>query len=291
MLVVSYLSQRVNAMKPVLFFAVLGVVFLIPAQAQMRGGMRGGFSGARISSGFRSGPVMPARGFAPRSRAFSVRPGFAPRGIVARSRFTSSGATFRFNPRRARGHVISFPNCIGFPCFPGRHHFFRNSFFFGSPFFGNPFLFGSPFFSPFATAGYIPGFDYPSDYYDQPQQQPVVVQSDNGGDTQLAMEVQRLSDEISDLRGEQALQEIRNRPAPPPGTSMSAVSPAAETTFVFRDGHRLTAENYAITGQTLWILNEHAAKKFAISDLDQAATEQVNSANGVELHLPESAKH
>jgi hypothetical protein len=53
----------------------------------------------------------------------------------------------------------------------------------------------------------------------------------------------------------------------------------------------LTAENYAITGQTLWILNEHAAKKFALSDLDQAATEQVNSANGVELHLPQPSKH
>jgi hypothetical protein len=72
---------------------------------------------------------------------------------------------------------------------------------------------------------------------------------------------------------------------------MSAVSPAASTTFVFRDGRRVTAENYAIAGQTLWILNEHTAKKFAMSDLDQAATEQVNAANGVELHLPQPAKH
>ncbi len=311
-------------MKRVLFLAVLGVVFLIPAQAQMRGGgMRGGVAGPRISSGFRSGPVMPARGFAPGRASFGRpavaprfgrpvmatrfgrpvmatrfgRPGMASRGIATNPRFASSGRFFTFNPRRARGDGIFFPNCIGFPCFPSRHHFFFSSFFFGNPFFfgntffGNPFLFGSPFFSPFVTAGYIPGFDYPYDYYNQPQQQPAVVQSDNGTDTQLAMEVQRLSDEISDLRSEQALQEIRNRPAPPPGTSMSAVSPAAETTFVFRDGRRLTAENYAITGQTLWILNEHAAKKYALSDLDQAATEQLNSANGVELHLPQPAKH
>lgn len=285
-------------MKPVLFLAVLGVVFLIPAHAQMRGGMRGGgggmrggVGGPRIGPGFRSAPGMPARGFAPGGRVFAGRPGTAPRGIVSRPPVTSSHAVFTFHPRRARGHAILFPNCVGFPCFPGHHHhhLFGHSFFFG---FGNPFLFGNPFFSGFATAGYIPGFDYPYDYsnYNQPQQ-PVVVQSDNGTDTQLLMEVQRLSDEISDLRGQQALQEIRNRPAPPPGTSMSAVSPAAETTFVFRDGRRLTAQNYAITGQTLWILNEHAAKKYAISDLDQAATEQLNSANGVELHLPQPAKH
>lgn len=251
--------------------------------------MRGGFSGARVGSGFRSGPAMPARVFAPGGRVFATRPGIAPRGMIGRPPVTSSHAIFTFNPRFARGHPITFPNCIGFPCFPGHHHHhFGHSFFFG---FGNPFLFGNPFFSPFVTAGYVPGFDYPYDYYNQPQQQPVVVQSDNGSDTQLALEVQRLSDEISDLRGEQALEAMRNRPAPPPGTSMSAVSPAAETTFVFRDGRRLTAQNYAITGQTLWILNEHAAKKFAISDLDQSATEQVNSANGVELHLPQPAKH
>ena len=285
-------------MKRMLLLVVLGVVFLIPAHAQMRGGggMRGGFSGARVGSGFRSGPAMPARGFAPGGRVFApggrvfaTRPGIAPRGMIGRPPVTSSHAIFTFNPRFARGHPITFPNCIGFPCFPGHHHHhFGHSFFFG---FGNPFLFGNPFFSPFVTAGYVPGFDYPYDYYNQPQQQPVVVQSDNGSDTQLALEVQRLSDEISDLRGEQALEAMRNRPAPPPGTSMSAVSPAAETTFVFRDGRRLTAQNYAITGQTLWILNEHAAKKFAISDLDQSATEQVNSANGVELHLPQPAKH
>jgi hypothetical protein len=104
------------------------------------------------------------------------------------------------------------------------------------------------------------------------------------------MEVQRLSDEIADLRGEQALERIHDRPAPPPGTSMSVVNPVASVTFVFRDGRRLTAQNYAISGQTLWILNEHAARKFALADLDRAATEQVNASAGVEVHLPEPAK-
>jgi len=228
------------------------------------------------------------RGFASPGRVFVGRPGVAPRGMISGQRFATSTGRFTFNSRLARGHRIRFPNCVGVPCFPGhRHHFFRNSFFFGS----NPFLFGSPFFSPFGTVGYIPGFDYPYDYYNYPQQQPVVVQSDNGADTQLAVEVQQLSDEIADLRGEQAMQRLQNRPAPAPGTSMSVVPPAPSTTFVFRDGRRLTAQNYAISGQTLWILNEHAAQKFSLSDLDRAATEQTNASAGVELHLPEPAKH
>ena len=277
-------------MQRLLSLAVLGAAaLLLPAHAQIRGGMHGGVAAPRVSSGFHSGPVGMGRGFARPGRVFAGRPGVAPRGMISGQRFATSTSRFTFNSRLARGHRIRFPNCVGVPCFPGhRHHFFRSSFFFGS----NPFLFGSPFFSPFGTVGYIPGFDYPYDYYNYPQeQQPVVVQSDNGTNTQLAVEVQQLSDEIADLRGEQAMQRLQNRPAPPPGTSMSVVPPAPSTTFVFRDGRRLTAQNYAISGQTLWILNEHAAQKFSLSDLDRAATEQTNASAGVEVHLPEPAKH
>jgi hypothetical protein len=242
----------------------------------------------------RPAPGVMGRGFASPGRVFVGRPGAAPRGMISGQRFATSTGRFTFNSRLARGHRIRFPNCVGVPCFPGhRHRFFRNSFFFGfgNPFFGSPF-FGSPFFSPFASVSYIPGFDYPYDSYNYPQQQqPVVVQSDNGAETQLAVEVQQLSDEIADLRGEQAMQRLQNRPAPAPGTSMSVVPPAPSTTFVFRDGRRLTAQNYAISGQTLWILNEHTAQKFSLSDLDRAATEQTNASAGVEVHLPEPAKH
>ena len=280
-------------------FGAATLLMILPAQAQIRGGMRGGGVAPRMSSGFRSGPapmgrggfragpVMGGRTFAPPGRVFMGRPGVAPQRVMSARGFASTRGRFSLDPRFAHGHPITFPNCVGFPCFPGHHHHFKNSFFFG-----NPFFFGSPFFSPFSTVGYIPGFDYPYDYYGYQQpQQPVVAQSDNSADVQLALQVQQLSDEIADLRGEQALQQLQNRPAPPPGTSMSVVPPASATTFVFTNGQRLTAENYAITGQTLWILNEHAAKKYSLADLDKAATEQVNAANGVELHLPQPAKH
>ncbi len=188
-------------------------------------------------------------------------------------------------------HNGLFPNCVGFGCgncfgFNCGHFFFKHRFF-NNAFFGSPF-FGAPFFS---SWGYIPGFDYPYDYY-QPQAQPVAVQStDSGANMQLALEIQRLSDEISDLRGEQAMQRLQNRPALTPGQSLSVPAPAASTTFVFRDGRRMAAENYAISGQTLWILTEHAAKKYSLADLDRAATQQVNAASGIELHLPEPAQH
>lgn len=308
-------------MRRLLSIAVFGAAaLLIPsAQAQMRGGFGGrggGISAPRVSSGFRSGPafrsgpVMGGRTFAPRGPVFAgrpgfarpgfARPGFAPRGFAGSRVVVPPGRTVRsFSFGRLQGDIFFSNNCPFFPCHNGFFH--HNHFFFGSPFFGAGFGFGSPFFgagfgnpffgAPFWGASYIPGFDYPYDYYQPPQQQPVAAEpATNASDVQLAMQIQRLSDEISDLRGEQALQRMQNRPAPPPGTSMSVVPPAAATTFVFKNGNRVTAQNYAITGQTLWVLSEHAAKKFALTDLDRAATEQVNAQSGVELHLPEPAK-
>jgi hypothetical protein len=181
------------------------------------------------------------------------------RVIVNGGRFgVRSRPPFFFNGRRCFG---------GFPCRNG--FFFNNGFGFGFPGFG---------------LGYIPGF-YPSDY-DQPQsQQPIVVSGGNDeGNTQLAVEVQRLSDQIEYMRQEQN----RQAQARQPGVSLSARS-AASTTFIFRDGHRMTTENYAIAGQTLWVFNERAAKRFALSEVDRGATEQVNADNGVDLHLPDSA--
>ena len=95
-----------------------------------------------------------------------------------------------------------------------------------------------------------------------------------------------LVDEVADLRDDQGYSHFTDRGPVPPGTSLSANSPAAATVFIFHDGNRISGQNYAITGQTLWIFNEHSARKFALADLDVAATEKANAANGVEFHAP-----
>jgi hypothetical protein len=131
--------------------------------------------------------------------------------------------------------------------------------------------------------------DYNSDYYGAPPAQPVVVNSDNGNSVALAAEVQRLTDEVGDLRDEESRRYYEDRArAANSGSSMTAKEPAAATVFVFRDGRRMSAQSYAITGQTLWIFDEHAARKYQIADLDAAGTEKANAANGVEFHVPAS---
>jgi hypothetical protein len=163
----------------------------------------------------------------------------------------------------------------------GRHRCFggfncRNRFFFNSGF-----GFGFPGFG--WGYGYIPGF-YPSDYFqDSQSQQPVVAGNENEDNTQLAMEIQRLSDEISDMRQEQTRQPQSRQSSDPPSAHSAQL-----TVFVFRDGHGISTENYAIAGQTLWVFNERVTKKYPMSELDRATTERVNAENGVEIRLPES---
>jgi hypothetical protein len=178
---------------------------------------------------------------------------------VARSAvFVSNG---RFHNAHFRGNRFFFHNCIGFPC--------RNRFFLSNA--GLIYPFGYPFFDPFY-----------SDLYSQPEPPQQVVSNDNGSNAQLAMEVQRLSDQVEELRNQQE----RQAPPPPQHAQITVIPPAESTAFIFRDGHRITAQNYAVVGDTLWVLSEHTAKKVSLANLDKAATEQANAANGIDLRLP-----
>jgi hypothetical protein len=161
-----------------------------------------------------------------------------------------------------------FVNCFGFPCTFGNPFFFGTGFGFGTGFWGWPGYGGYPY-------SY-----YPSDYYPQEQ---APATSDNSGNVQLAVEMQRLSDEVEDLRNENR----QAAAARPPGGSWTVQEQGAAT-FIFRDGRHITSQNYAIAGQTLWIFSEHTAHKYSVAELDRAATDQVNAANGVELRLPEA---
>lgn len=114
----------------------------------------------------------------------------------------------------------------------------------------------------------------------------------SGNDNQLAYEVGRLSGEVEELRSEQARpqvaegQAVQGRHPLLPRSSETATEPTTNTTLVFRDGKKMSVENYAIVGQTLWVLSSRAARKIPLSDLDLPATKQVNEENGTEIHLP-----
>ena len=184
------------------------------------------------------------------------------------------------------GHFNRFHNHVFFH----HGHFFHGCFGCFSPFFfGGGFFIGDPFFW-----GYPGYYGYPGYGYAPPPPAPAYVSTDTGADNYnaaLATQVQQLSEEIADLREEERDRDRRETREAAPNASITAKEPGLPVEFIFRDGRHITARNYAIAGQTLWILDEHVAKKFALADLDVDATQQTNAAKGIDLRIPAAQPH
>lgn len=73
----------------------------------------------------------------------------------------------------------------------------------------------------------------------------------------------------------------------PPAHSEASANPEPATVLVFRDQHQQEITNYAISGSTLWVLNDHlVAKKIPLTELDLTATAKANDERGVEFQVP-----
>jgi hypothetical protein len=66
--------------------------------------------------------------------------------------------------------------------------------------------------------------------------------------------------------------------------------PSEPTILVFKDGHQLEIENYAIVSQTLYDLTPGHPHKIALTDLDLPATQKQNNDRGVPFDLPSSSQ-
>ena len=82
----------------------------------------------------------------------------------------------------------------------------------------------------------------------------------------------------------------------PPEVDRSANAPSApeehsdraqpQTVLVFKDGHQLEVQNYAIVGTTLYDLTEGHRRKVALAELDLTATSKQNDDRGIDFRLP-----
>jgi hypothetical protein len=137
--------------------------------------------------------------------------------------------------------------------------------------YGYPWVYGDVgwYDSPYYSQPYYPEYGYSGQNY---------VQS-NPLEQELGAEVDRLNDEVASLREhQQEMQKSR-----PPSSPAASSKP---TELVFRDKHTEEVQNYAIAGQTLWVLTEQLARKIPLSELDVAATKKANEDRGVEFELP-----
>jgi hypothetical protein len=285
-------------MKRLLSITIIAAAGLVPGilQSQMRGGMGGG--GARGSAparggvAVRSGPVAAphfassggVRVVSPGVRVVSpgvrvVSPGVrvvSPSGVVV-----ARGSFVRFHNRFHNRFFFNNGCFNGFNCgfFPGIGFGFG----FGTGFgFGGGYpYYGAPYY-PYDYSAPPPQY-YPPDYYGMAA--PQTSTQENANDVYLAQMLQKLSDEVEDLK--KSDQKSHTGSAVALGPKADNAGPAA--VFIFHDGTRISTHNYAIAGQTIWVFSETQARKFRLSDLDRAATEQANAVNGIELRLPEPA--
>ena len=149
----------------------------------------------------------------------------------------------------------------------------------GNPYYHHPGAYGRRSYYPYASyypySGYYGWYSDP--LYDTGDQdsyadeyRPAPYREDEG----LQRDVEALNGKIDRL---QADVDARNRTKPD-------VEPA--TALVFRDQHVEEVRNYAIAGGTLWVLNEQAAKKIPLAQLDLAATAKMNDERGVDFQVP-----
>ena len=246
----------------VILIAVLVVFVAAPAslEAQHRGGFGTTSGGVHSSGAVRTSPARPSTSIIGRPVTPFVNPpvtGFGRAPTLGTSR--------------------AFPRSRGVATVPA----FIPSFGYGFGYY--PFNYYSPFPGPVSvvpdpiTQGYGYDYGYGQDQYAQDQ-----AAAQNQAD--LNYEVGRLSQEVEDLRQQQAM-----LAAPPPQpvapVLVTPPAPVTPTMLVFRDGHRMEIQNYAIIGQTLWILDQRASTKIPLTDLDLEATQRENAARGMRFSV------
>ncbi len=141
----------------------------------------------------------------------------------------------------------------------------------------------------FYAYSYYPYYPYPMVWDDPATDYAAQNIFSSHYDQQLANQIDQLRDEVASLRDELRGREAPAVPVAPRGPQAQvapAPEPRASTVLVYRDGHTREITNYAIVGQTLWVLSEQRAQKVALAELDVPATVKKNDERGVEFALP-----
>lgn len=74
----------------------------------------------------------------------------------------------------------------------------------------------------------------------------------------------------------------------PAADSPSEADNTPATVFIFKDGHKIQTQNYAIVGQTLIDFSDNAMKRIKLTDIDLDATRKANDDLGITVKFPPS---
>jgi hypothetical protein len=144
--------------------------------------------------------------------------------------------------------------------------------------------FGFPWYAGYGYGGYYPLWWWdssPSYSYDYDQEREEAYADQQNA---LNIQEQNLREREDWLREREEQDAYVRRPQ---ARNEAPAKPEPANVLVFRDQHQQEITNYAISGSTLWVLNDHlVAKKIPLTDLDLTATAKANDERGVEFQVP-----
>jgi hypothetical protein len=113
-------------------------------------------------------------------------------------------------------------------------------------------------------------------------------QADNYVQYQTANEINRLADEVQELREEQRqYRSAPPEPAPQPQGQAKLQQPEdLPVIVVFLDKRIQEVKNYAVANEMLVVLDGNRRKKYPLADIDLAATMKLNDERGVAFDVP-----
>ena len=99
------------------------------------------------------------------------------------------------------------------------------------------------------------------------------------------------SQSVEAAYAQRLLEEEAKRPAgePEPIAAQATAAPVQDqpyTVLMFKDGHQLEVQNYAIVGSVLYDLTPGRRSRIPLSDLDLAATARENNERGIDFQMP-----
>jgi hypothetical protein len=146
------------------------------------------------------------------------------------------------------------------------------------------FLYCRQYYSGRPSLGFEPVYPswFPSTGYETEEALP--PSSEPEQDSQLAAQVGNLTAEVEMMREDQAARDFRGAPSPEFPAASEEKPPT--TLLVYRDGHQMEIQNYAILGKTLWVFSDQRTRQVPLADLDLAATQRVNDDRGVDFVAP-----
>lgn len=108
---------------------------------------------------------------------------------------------------------------------------------------------------------------------------------DHDAQYQMTSEINRLADEVQQLREERQYSQVPPAPASQSRTEAN-LREDLPVVLVFLDKRIQEVKNYAVANEMLVVLDGSRKKKYPLADLDLAATMKLNDERGVDFQVP-----